>query len=427
MKDFYHPRLEHGEYLPAILGLTASPLFNGTANQLQFVHTLIYLLHDEADCTVSVIESNLNAICRTPTAQRATLNQHFQLPRLRIEAYPSFFEVLNPRPSLSYPSLAKAYDNMDIKNDPYIQSLPRETGRDERQYQMTLADGSYPMQQMKALVNKYTHVCEEYGSWAGDFYISIVINRYTELLRERGDECVDWLDAEKIYLMNILSQIKTAELSDASMMEPGALSPKIEKLIEVLAEEYDADMARGEQSFSGIIFVEQRVGVSVVTEILSRHPKTKDIFRCGALVGSSQRSGRSGKNLTELVDPKKMDPTLADFRAGKINLIVATSVAEEGLDVQACHLVVCCYIQKNKKSYVQMRGRARRKNSTYVLMFPNEDIGRLKLQELEQWEKGMLEAYQDEARKVMEKEDTELQGEGEEEMEPEKYHIPETQ
>ncbi|KAF8420020.1 hypothetical protein EV426DRAFT_613050 [Tirmania nivea] len=404
MKDFYHPRLTHDDYLPAILGLTASPLFNGTAAQLH------------------VIESNLNAICRTPTIQRAALNQYSQLPRLRIEAYSSLTEIL--RPGLSYISLVNAYSNMDIKNDPYIQSLPRETESDKRQYQKALTSGSYPMQQMKALEKKYTHVCEEYGSWAGDFYISLVISRFMKLVREREDECVNWLDEEKIYLMNILSEIDTFELSDASMMESGSLSPKMEKLIEVLVEEYEADMERGEQSFSGIIFVEQRVGVSVITEILSRHPKTKDIFRCGMLVGSSQHFASAGKNLTELVDHKMTDSTLEDFKRGEKNLIVATSVAEEGLDVQACHLVVCCYMQKNKKSYVQMRGRARRKNSTYVLMFPDEDLGRVRLRELEKWEKEMLKAYQDETRELIEKEETEL--EEEEEMITEKYYIAET-
>ncbi|RPB23077.1 hypothetical protein L211DRAFT_850096 [Terfezia boudieri ATCC MYA-4762] len=404
MKNFYHPRVEHDEYLPAILGLTASPLFNGAVDQLP------------------VIESNLNAICRTPTTQRAALNQHSRLPNLHIETY-SPIEILNSRPSLSYTSLVEAYGNMDIENDPYIQSLSRESEKDERQYQKVLTSGSYPMQQMKALVNKCAHVCEEYGSWPVDFYINIVINRYMQLVRDRGDEFVDWLDEEKTYLKDILSEVDTYELSDASMMEPGSLSPKMEKLIEVLVEEYEADMARGEQSFSGIIFVEQRVGVSVVAEILSRHPKTKNIFKCGTLVGSSQNPARAAKNLTELVDPKRTDPILADFRAGKKNLIVATSVAEEGLDVQACHLVVCCYMQQTKKSYVQMRGRARRKNSTYVLMFPDEDTGRVKLQELKKWEKEMLEAYQDETRKLREREETELEDEV---AVPEKYYIAET-
>lgn len=365
-----------------------------------------------------MIENNLHSLCRTPSIARLELHQYSNLPKIRRVIYPSLLDCFPARlPSLGLPLLRDLYNNMSPMNDPYFLSLLRETEEDELKYQKALSSDTYCMQEMKSFMNKSMHVCDEYGGWAGDFFIGVVVNRFIEIVNEKGDEFVDWIDEEKTYLLRLLSQLKLVEVTDDMMLIPGALSPKLEKLIDLLVEEYN----RGSSSFSGIIFVEQRVGVAVLAEILARHPRTKDIFRCGTLVGASQHSGHTGKHLSELVNTKKMKNTLADFRRGVFNLIVVTSVAEEGLDIQACHLVVCCHMLQTKKSYVQMRGRARRGDSTYVLMFPNEILADSSLKSLEKWENEMLEAYRDENRKLSENVTIE-----DDEAGTEKYFIQET-
>jgi late competence protein required for DNA uptake (superfamily II DNA/RNA helicase) len=48
---------------------------------------------------------------------------------------------------------------------------------------------------------------------------------------------------------------------------------------------------------------------------------------------------------------------LEEFRNGKIQIIVATPTAEEGIDVPSCNLVICYDGIKIEKSFIQMRGR----------------------------------------------------------------------
>jgi len=48
--------------------------------------------------------------------------------------------------------------------------------------------------------------------------------------------------------------------------------------------------------------------------------------------------------------------------------LVATSVAEEGLDIRQCNVVIRFDLAKTVLAYIQSRGRARKPGSDYILM-----------------------------------------------------------
>lgn len=48
--------------------------------------------------------------------------------------------------------------------------------------------------------------------------------------------------------------------------------------------------------------------------------------------------------------------------------MVATSVAEEGLDIRQCNVVIRFDLAKTVLAYIQSRGRARKPGSDYILM-----------------------------------------------------------
>lgn len=92
-----------------------------------------------------------------------------------------------------------------------------------------------------------------------------------------------------------------------------------------------------------------------------------------------------------------------------MNLVIATSVLEEGIDVPACNLVVCFQKPYNLKSFVQRRGRARHRDSELVLLLESTD----KATEWHQLEHAMRKIYEDEMRVLQEillLEDTEEPG-----------------
>ena len=59
--------------------------------------------------------------------------------------------------------------------------------------------------------------------------------------------------------------------------------------------------------------------------------------------------------------------TIKEFRTGSVNILVATAVVEEGLDIPTCNLVIRFNKPNNFSSYMQSKGRARsKKNAAYV-------------------------------------------------------------
>lgn len=60
--------------------------------------------------------------------------------------------------------------------------------------------------------------------------------------------------------------------------------------------------------------------------------------------------------------------TLSEFRRGDINCIFATSIAEEGLDIPDCNVIIRFDLYNTLIQYIQSRGRARQHGSIYIHM-----------------------------------------------------------
>ncbi len=65
---------------------------------------------------------------------------------------------------------------------------------------------------------------------------------------------------------------------------------------------------------------------------------------------------------------KKQEEVLRQFRRREFNLLIATCVVEEGLDIPKCNVVCRFDFPKSFRSYVQSKGRARAKDSRYYLL-----------------------------------------------------------
>ncbi|KAJ5550279.1 hypothetical protein N7461_004977 [Penicillium sp. DV-2018c] len=332
--------------VPRILGLTASPVVRSSANELQ------------------VIESNLNAVCKTPRVHRTELLENTHRPNLvRVDYLPGEKDDYGKESRL-LGHLMRCCGAYEIEDDPWIESLRAK--RKTAALEEALRTGkTFCREQLRTFQDRSRHIYEELGGWAADFFIGASIDQLRRSLEDTTDD-MSLLDRmERVYLLELL--LPMPELG--SFEENTHVSPKLGVLLDVLEK-----MDRPE--FSGLLFAKQRATVAVLARLLSQHPRTRDRFQCAA--------------------DMQLD-TLEEFRAGRKNLIVATDVLEEGIDISACSLVICYDRPANLKSFVQRRGRARHRESTYVVMISAEDDA-MSLQKWQNLEQAMIKAYQDDER-----------------------------
>jgi Fanconi anemia group M protein len=110
-----------------------------------------------------------------------------------------------------------------------------------------------------------------------------------------------------------------------------------------------------------IVFTESRDTAETLTEFLGEH------FATRKFVGQSDREGSEGMTQTEQQD------VLADFRAGAFEVLVSTSVAEEGLDVPEVDLVLFYEPVPTAIRSIQRKGRTGRQARGRVVVLLAED------------------------------------------------------
>ncbi|KAJ3508953.1 hypothetical protein NLJ89_g5473 [Agrocybe chaxingu] len=138
-------------------------------------------------------------------------------------------------------------------------------------------------------------------------------------------------------------------------------TPKVNVLMDILLENYTP-------TFQAIIFVEQRQVASALSRIIQVLPELQGKIRSAFLVGTGVNSEGMARQTNQAHgDPVKL------FKSKEINILIATSVAEEGLDFDGCDLVIRFDPLHHMIAYVQSRGRARNFNSTFVVMCQEDD------------------------------------------------------
>ena len=117
-------------------------------------------------------------------------------------------------------------------------------------------------------------------------------------------------------------------------------------------------------SFRGIVFVQQRITAHILTNFINTDKDLTDASFQADFVTS--RDAKITPSLA--VSPKKARECIQKFRDGSLNVLIATSVIEEGFDVPAANVVISFDALKDTVELAQRFGRARKQDRRIVVM-----------------------------------------------------------
>ncbi|KAI0831673.1 hypothetical protein BC628DRAFT_1311344 [Trametes gibbosa] len=325
---------------PKIFGMTASPIWNPK---------------NAAD-SLATLERNLDAKVIAVKEHADELSGHSPKPTEIIQLYPT--------PPATYPE----YPSKSLRRRLDLEHLPPEIG--------------IPVDK---ILTRYEVTFHSLGPFGAELFLYMEVKqRVAQLVQDALDFSMDYMTPAQ-YAQTALAQpmlsgahdnvhprlreidktletfgdfFGTPESGDPKEIPLGWCSPKVCKLAETLFDRYT-------ESFQGIIFVEQRHVATCLALMLSRIPILQHIIRSEQLVGHGKDTANAH---TKGMGTRNQQDTVKMFRERVVNVLVATSVAEEGLDFPACDVVIRFDPVQHMVGYVQSRGRARHKTSTFIIM-----------------------------------------------------------
>ncbi len=174
--------------------------------------------------------------------------------------------------------------------------------------------------------------------------------RYIEKLKR------DSTKSSKLILAS--NRVKYAVSVTENLRKLGVLHPKLSMLINIIS-----NMVK-DGSSKIIVFANYRDTVELIVDALSKIPKCKP----AKLIGQGRRGEFQGMSQAEQVE------VLRKFTDGFYNILVSTSVGEEGLDIPEVDLVVFYDVVPSEIRSIQRRGRTARRRPGRVIVFYSPGI-----------------------------------------------------
>lgn len=184
----------------------------------------------------------------------------------------------------------------------------------------------------------------KFREYLQNYSIKSFINEATELFRDPGNK-----DSE---LIAELQPIVTAATKQPQT------DPKMEKLCEIVV-----DFLSSTDDSRIIVFCNFRNIVQDIVTALSANP----IVKVSEFIGQSNSNGMKGLNQNRQVN------LIQSFKKGIYNVLVATAIGEEGLDIGEVDMIICYDIQKSMTRTIQRMGRTGRKRDGKVIFLLSDN------------------------------------------------------
>ena len=210
------------------------------------------------------------------------------------------------------------------------------------------------------------------------------LGSFSKMIKDRDLQCFQ--------LMRQAAKYELTPRNDAEISSIPDMGPAVATLLNEIHHQIDwqEKMKEGTAPPMVLVLVKERV----TSKLLERFLHADIVLRQhGVKITRITGHGTAEDGMTV----SRQKRILEDIRKRLYQVIVATSVAEEGLDLPECELVIEMDPPDTVTSLIQIRGRARKKNGRFVAICRKEGA-KEKIDDLLEKEKHMEEA----CRKILE-------------------------
>ncbi|KAM8933518.1 interferon-induced helicase C domain-containing protein 1 [Pelodytes ibericus] len=335
--------------LPQILGLTASPGVGGAKNIKEATEHILQICANLDADNIMTVQENISQ-----------LENQVKEPYKKIEIADE--KKKNPFGNKIKSMMEKIQDYGDL--------CPTTDFGSQSFEQWVVQKGKSAAKEG----NRKVHVCAEHLKKYNDALMIYDTIRVTDALAHLTQfyteenkkkillsECSDREEATEIdetdkFLLDLFYSHK--EELEKMAGRPDYENAKLASLRKSIMEEFTRN-----RKARGIIFTKTRQSAVALHQWIAENEKFVEVgLRSHYLIGAGHNS--DFKAMTQ----NEQKQVINKFSTGEINLLVATSVAEEGLDIKECNIVILYGLVMNEIGMVQARGRARDDDSTYVLV-----------------------------------------------------------
>ncbi|KAK7473369.1 hypothetical protein BaRGS_00035417 [Batillaria attramentaria] len=344
--------------LPQIIGLTASPRVGpgGTVDSaVGLLRELCYNMDVEKLCTVVRNERELERYVNEPTHEihrcKKRLKEGFKgivermMKTIEEKMIRCIHSVARERQQhLKAVLTAPEYNRGEHRYTQWVTNLTTKLvnfADEKKVYTQLFSQAEMLLRYQRALI--LNEDCE--SKYALDY-----LTEQARLVEEPGNIT----QTERQMLADF--QRQTPQLKRACE-DPEDYNPKLGMLEDVLC----GIIEKHQDEASCMVFVRTLELSKAIQQWMKDHPVLQEL-EPGRITGSRKSVFHGGMTRLESEDVMK------GFNAGKHKVVVCTSAAEEGLDFQACNIVVRYDYVTSMVAMIQTRGRARRMDSQYVVM-----------------------------------------------------------
>ena len=129
-------------------------------------------------------------------------------------------------------------------------------------------------------------------------------------------------------------------------------------------------------SFRAIIFTQTKKGAQRIFERIQQLRCKEESRTAWSRLFPERFVGHGSNGDDKGMSGDQQNRAMKNFRQGISNVLVATNVAEEGIDIPVCNVVLRYDAQYSVRSLVQSRGRARARNSLFIVIASVEETQR---------------------------------------------------